>query len=144
VAVSGQGFACARCGQCCRGRGGIWLTDQGREAAARALGVAAEGLAELCLEPDRGLWAVKAGSDGYCGLWDGAGCRIHAAKPLMCRAWPLFRGPLSEEEAFLAARDACPGLHGWDWERLKAAASPGSPPPKSFRKFLLDLASRGL
>jgi Fe-S-cluster containining protein len=108
------------------------------------MGLSAAELTILCLEPDRGLWSVKVGSDGHCRLWAAEGCRIHRAKPLMCEAWPFFYGPLTEEEAFLAARDACPGLSGWDWAKLKAEAPLGPLPPKSFRKGLLTLASRGL
>ncbi|MDR0550078.1 MAG: YkgJ family cysteine cluster protein [Deltaproteobacteria bacterium] len=126
-------FACLRCGECCRGQGGIWLTENDRLKAAAFLGLTPKAFSDLFLEHERKLWSVQMGSTGYCRLWVN-GCRIQGAKPLMCQAWPFFYGLLKDEAVFTEAKAACPGLYAWDWARFKTAA-PFSP-PKSFKEFL--------
>lgn len=89
-------FECHRCGNCCRGDGFVDMTEQDIAAAAAHLSLTREAfLAEYCLP----------GSDGYIlrdqddeaqscifltvderGL---SGCRIHAAKPSQCSAFPF-------------------------------------------------------
>jgi Fe-S-cluster containining protein len=108
---------------------------------AALLDISVEELTLRYLEPQADLWAIKTSEKGYCLMWDGLGCRIHKAKPLMCAAWPYFYGPLTQEEAFKAAQDACPGLKGWVWARLKETCLKW--PPKSFYKFLSQKPFKG-
>jgi Fe-S-cluster containining protein len=125
-------FVCRRCGRCCRGRGGVWLSTAEMRAAAQRLSEA--DLAAARLTPDGAQWRLGVGLDGRCAFYL-AGCRLHPDKPRACRQWPFFYGPLKWEEAFLAARDDCPGLGGWTHaDFLAAFAALGQPwPPKSFR-----------
>jgi Fe-S-cluster containining protein len=103
-------FECQRCNVCCQGRGGIFL-EAGEIAAAAALIDLGpeEFIARHCRERE-GRYEVLVGADGACGLMGPQGCRIHQAKPAICRRWPFFPGILANPSAFEDARQACPGI----------------------------------
>ncbi|WP_338605774.1 YkgJ family cysteine cluster protein [Desulfoferula mesophila] len=103
-------FECQRCNDCCQGRGGIFL-EAGEIAAAAALVDLSpdQFIARHCRERD-GRYEVLVGADGACGLMGPQGCRIHQAKPAICRRWPFFPGILANPSAFEDARQACPGI----------------------------------
>ncbi|MDR1086430.1 MAG: YkgJ family cysteine cluster protein [Deltaproteobacteria bacterium] len=130
------GFKCQRCAGCCYGRGGIWLNRAGRRQAAGHLGMTVGEFTDSCLTWESGLWSVGVGAAGRCLLLSGSRCLIQPVKPLMCRVWPFFDGPLHDEATFREARAACPGLALLDWADFKRSA-PLKKPPRSFRIFLL-------
>jgi Fe-S-cluster containining protein len=131
-------FNCTKCGQCCYGRGGIWLNDFGRREAAEYLGLRELEFSQKYLTFDKGLWSVGTDAKGYCLLFQKSGCLIHRVKPIMCRLWPFFYGPLNDEAVFLEVKDTCPGLSDWDWARFLRARPPQMMAPKSFRAYLLE------
>ena len=105
-------FDCKLCGVCCQGEGGIYLESEKADAPARILGLTTKEFKEIYTEPKYGLLSLKTDGDGYCLLHDRQThtCRIHEAKPRMCRDWPFFYGMLSVRQAFEDAKDACPGI----------------------------------
>ncbi|MEW6263424.1 MAG: YkgJ family cysteine cluster protein [Thermodesulfobacteriota bacterium] len=105
-------FECRGCGECCRGEGGIFIAPDAVEAPARLLGVPFVDFVSRYTEPRHGLLSLKTDQDGYCLLLDRRTniCLIHAAKPVMCRDWPFFYGPLHFREGFEAAKNNCPGI----------------------------------
>ncbi|MEW5911858.1 MAG: YkgJ family cysteine cluster protein [Thermodesulfobacteriota bacterium] len=103
-------FECQRCGQCCHGRGGIFLRPAQVPAAAAELGLEPpEFLADFCRQED-GLYEVLVDAQGVCRLLGTQGCRIHQAKPDICRRWPYFDNILARRTAFEDARQGCPGI----------------------------------
>ena len=103
-------FECQRCNVCCQGRGGIFLEAAEIAAAAALVQLSpAEFIARHC-RPREGRYEVLVGADGSCGLLGPQGCRIHQAKPAICRRWPFFPGILANPSAFEDARQACPGI----------------------------------
>lgn len=115
-------FSCRRCGECCRGRGGVRLNA---EEAARAAAFLNMSLAEFgrFLAPGGPPWDIECGEKQKCLFSQPDGrCRIHPVKPKICRQWPWLPGPLAVESAFLDAKAACPGLRrDLGWEEFKAA-----------------------
>lgn len=106
-------FDCTRCGECCRGRGGIVLrgNDAGRLAAFLDMGVN-EFFARYT-EPRRGKIALRSGGAGSCVFSDNErGCSVHPAKPDVCRVWPFFRGNMVDPVSLDMARQGCPGIAG--------------------------------
>lgn len=103
-------FDCQRCNDCCTGEGGIFLTEEQMPRAAATLGLAPDEFARLYLRPADGRYAVLCGEDGRCRLLGPQGCRIHAAKPDICRRWPFFDALVKDPGAFEEAKLACPGL----------------------------------
>ncbi|UQZ87884.1 hypothetical protein C4J81_01080 [Deltaproteobacteria bacterium Smac51] len=117
-------FDCRRCGECCQGRGGVRLNEEEAGLAAAVLGISIKELKRRYLADGSPPWDILCGEDGFClfSQRDGT-CRIHQAKPAVCRAWPYLAGPLKVESAFQEAKSACPGLRrDLGWDEFKEAA----------------------
>ena len=102
-------FRCLRCGDCCKGYGGTYVTDQDIEAIAGFIGLdPGRFVAQYCtFSGSRPLLTQR--SDGYCIFWDGL-CKIHPVKPLMCRRWPFIDSLLVDLSNWLIMADSCPGM----------------------------------
>ncbi len=104
-------FECKKCGQCCRGRGGIVLAKRDLARLAAFLGLSEAETAERHALSDSGKLKLKLGADGSCIFFQaGVGCGVHAAKPDVCRAWPFFRGNIEDPYSFAMAREYCQGI----------------------------------
>lgn len=104
-------FDCRRCGECCRGMGGIILSRKDSERLAAHLGLSVAELHAGYAEEKRGKYRLRAGEDGACVFFvNGARCGVHAAKPDICRAWPYFRGNLEDPASLAMAAQGCPGI----------------------------------
>lgn len=102
-------FVCTRCGECCRGYGGTYLTAAEVADLARYLRLASEAvLARYCrLSGGRPLIAQR--EDGYCVFWDDL-CTIHPVKPRMCRQWPFIPAVVHDPGNWFAMARGCPGM----------------------------------
>ena len=103
-------FDCRRCGDCCRGRGGIVLRTLDEERLAVFLGIRVPDLRTRFTEFSHGKRGLVTGEDGWCVFFGSAGCAVHPAKPGVCRAWPFFRGNLVDPVSFAMAKAGCPGI----------------------------------
>ena len=103
-------FECLRCGDCCKGFGGTYLTGEDIEAISRYIGANPEKLiARYCnLSGTKPVLAQRP--DGYCIFWDKI-CTIHPVKPRMCRKWPFIESILVDANNWLIMADSCPGIH---------------------------------
>ena len=103
-------FQCRQCGQCCKGYGGTYLTENDIERISGHIDVdPAKFVAQFCnLSGKRPLLAQR--EDKYCIFWDQI-CTIHPVKPLMCRKWPFLESILSDPANWLIMSDSCPGIH---------------------------------
>ncbi len=103
------GFVCRRCGDCCRGVGGILVTPGEVEAVAAHLGLEpAAVIRDYLVDTPLGLQVASPG--GVCIFLEGGLCRVHPVKPRICRQWPYLPALVADPEEFEAAREACPGL----------------------------------
>jgi len=102
-------FRCLRCGDCCKGYGGTYVTDQDIETSAGFIGLdPGRFVTQYCtFSGSRPLLTQR--SDGYCIFWEGL-CKIHAVKPLMCRKWPFIDSLLVDLGNWLIMADSCPGM----------------------------------
>ena len=103
-------FECRRCGDCCKGFGGTYLTAKDIETISRYIGSNPEKfVVRYCsLSGTKPVLAQR--SDGYCIFWDNI-CTIHPVKPRMCRKWPFIESILVDAENWLIMADSCPGIH---------------------------------
>jgi Fe-S-cluster containining protein len=103
-------FQCRQCGDCCAGRGGIFVKPEEVEAMAALLALPE---AEFCR---RYVEASPLGprltvADGVCVfLLAGNNCRVHPVKPFICRQWPFLPVLLVEPDELEHAKGACPGI----------------------------------
>ena len=102
-------FECTKCGDCCRGYGGTYLTEQDIQRIAEYIDIDREiFIAKYCsLSGDTPLIAQK--KDGYCIFWDEL-CTIHPVKPRMCKQWPFIESVLVDVKNWQIMAGMCPGI----------------------------------
>jgi len=85
-------FQCVRCGACCRQPGEVRLQDNEVAPMAALLGMGVEDFTtrHTRLRDDRQGLSLQEHPDGTCIFLEGTppSCRIQAAKPEQCRAFP--------------------------------------------------------
>ena len=104
-------FQCRQCGDCCAGRGGIFVKPDEVEAMAALLALP---VAEFCRRfveaSDLGPRLTVA--DEVCVfLMAGSLCRVHPVKPSICRQWPFLPALLMHPDELEHAKTACPGIN---------------------------------
>ena len=110
-------FECRKCGDCCKGYGGTYLSKADIVNIAAYIGMSPETFKSThCrISGDRPFLAQKA--NGYCVFWDRV-CTIHPVKPRMCRQWPYIENVLREVENWRVMGAMCPGIRSDAPERL--------------------------
>ena len=102
-------FECQKCGVCCKGYGGIFVTEQEANAIAKFLKITQDQfLSRYCEESSRRTM-LRTGANGCCILWDGL-CTIHPVKPNLCSTWPYLKSVLIDKNNLTVIQNACPGL----------------------------------
>jgi Fe-S-cluster containining protein len=105
-----QLFTCTRCGDCCKGFGGTYLSSTDIASIADYLGVTAEQFVVGYTTMSGSRRLIRQGEDGYCIFWDQV-CTIHPVKPKMCRQWPYIRSILVDVGNWRAMAASCPGMN---------------------------------
>jgi len=104
-------FECRQCGECCAGRGGIFVTPREAEAMAAFLEMSGAEFRRRFVE-DSPLGPRLTVADGVCVfLRAGNLCRVHPVKPRICRQWPFLPALLRHPDELEHAKTACPGLN---------------------------------
>lgn len=101
-------FECRKCGDCCRGYGGTFVTDRDIKRISAYLGIEPEFFLSHYCEWSGNRPLIKSGEDGYCVFWDEV-CTIHEVKPRMCKIWPFIDSVLVDPGNWAAIRSVCPG-----------------------------------
>ena len=105
----GDLFACRRCGECCKGYGGTYITENEIDNICRYLGLEGNTFIERYCQMSGDRPVIAQGPNGYCIFWDKL-CIIHAVKPRMCRNWPFIEGILVDPKNWQAMAASCPGM----------------------------------
>ena len=102
-------FQCERCGECCQGYGGTYVTPEDISAIAEYTRTDPERfVTDFCqLSGEKPILAQ--GPEGYCIFWDKL-CTIHPVKPRMCRAWPFIQPVLKDIRNWEIMSRSCPGI----------------------------------
>jgi Fe-S-cluster containining protein len=104
-------FQCRQCGDCCAGRGGIFVKPREVEEMAALLKLP---VAEFCRRyvEASALGPRLATANGVCVfLMADKYCRVHPVKPFICRQWPFLPALLVDPEELEQAKTACPGIN---------------------------------
>lgn len=102
-------FVCRKCGDCCRGYGGTYLTQDDITAIADYIKVDPSRFVSEYCELSGGKPLLGQREDGYCIFWKEL-CTIHPVKPRMCRTWPFIQSVLTDINNWQAMADSCPGI----------------------------------
>ncbi len=116
-------FECTKCGDCCKGYGGTYLTESDIIKIAAFVDVdIVEFKRRYCvLSGNRPVLAQRA--NGYCIFFD-QHCSIHAVKPRMCRQWPFIQSLMVDIANWRIMAGVCPGMNNkMDDRHLLAAIS---------------------
>ena len=103
-------FECRRCGDCCKGFGGTYLTGEDIEAISRYIGSNPKKFVARYCSHSGTKPVLAQRSDGYCIFWDKI-CTIHPVKPRMCRKWPFIESIIVDANNWLTMADSCPGIN---------------------------------
>ena len=86
-------FRCVRCGQCCRWKGLVKVTEEEADSIAAFLNMDPRSFINSLtrLSPDRTTLSLLEKEDGSCYFYDEEArvCRIQPVKPRQCRAFPF-------------------------------------------------------
>lgn len=104
-----QIFDCIRCGDCCRGYGGTYLSATDILSIAEYISVDPETFVSDYCAPSGSRLLLRQRPDGYCIFWEKL-CTIHAVKPQMCRQWPYLKSVLVDDTNWHSMASMCPGI----------------------------------
>ncbi len=105
-------FDCTRCGICCTGENGI-VVDNSKDLPRLLdfFNIDIEELDQKYTKIHNNKRVLRSGDDKNCLFFDrSSGCKIHEARPDICRAWPYFRGNMLDSVSLEMAKSDCKGL----------------------------------
>ncbi|MCK5783702.1 MAG: YkgJ family cysteine cluster protein [Desulfobacterales bacterium] len=102
-------FQCKKCGECCKGFGGTYVTEKDIDAIARYIHKDPETFIEDFCQKSGSKHVLAQGDNGYCIFWDEL-CTIHPVKPRMCRAWPFIESVIKDIKNWKMMAGSCPGI----------------------------------
>jgi len=102
-------FKCTMCGDCCKGYGGTFITNDDINAIADYIKADHESFVSEYCEMSGGKPVLARGRNGYCVFWDKI-CKIHSVKPRMCRQWPFIKSVLADTDNWYVMAGMCPGI----------------------------------
>ncbi|MDO9567516.1 MAG: YkgJ family cysteine cluster protein [Candidatus Desulfaltia sp.] len=102
-------FKCEKCGDCCKGYGGTFVTEKDIKAIAGYLKTDHKSfIKDYCyMSGSRPVLAQQ--KNGYCIFWDKI-CTIHPVKPKMCKQWPFIKSVLIDVNNWQIMASVCPGI----------------------------------
>lgn len=104
-------FTCQQCGQCCKGYGGTYVSQDHINKIARFIDVTPEAFIQHYCDRSGDRYVLTRGEDGFCIFFDHEKqCTIHDVKPYMCRAWPFIQSVIDSPENWNLMAGACPGM----------------------------------
>jgi Fe-S-cluster containining protein len=102
-------FKCRKCGDCCKGYGGTFITQKEIETIAAYIHTDPETFVENYCQTSGGKRILAQAGDMYCIFWNGL-CTIHPVKPRMCRTWPFIESILVDTNNWYIMASLCPGI----------------------------------
>jgi len=102
-------FNCKKCGDCCKGYGGTFVTSKDIEAISQYIKTDPEEfIKNYCHMSGRKPLLIQ-GENDHCIFWDKV-CTIHPVKPVMCKSWPFIQSVLTDVKNWHIMASFCPGI----------------------------------
>ncbi len=102
-------FECRQCGDCCRGYGGTYVTEDDINRIAAHIGEDPDCFKRRYCQMSAGRPVLAQAENGYC-VFHKELCRIHPVKPRMCRRWPFIDAVLEDIQNWKIMGASCPGI----------------------------------
>ncbi len=103
-------FECEKCGECCKGYGGTFVTDEDIKRIASYIDADKKTFKEKYCAVSGGKPVLVQADNGYCIFWDEL-CTIHPVKPRMCRAWPFIESVIKDTKNWGIMSASCIGIN---------------------------------
>lgn len=104
-------FTCLLCGDCCRGEPGfVWVTPSNIRAISETLGMAEDEFKAAYVRKAHGRFSLIEHENGDCVFWSAEGCKVYAARPLLCRTFPFWPEYLRSGYAWGRVQRRCPAI----------------------------------
>jgi uncharacterized protein len=102
-------FNCRRCGDCCKGYGGTFVTETEIEKIAAHIHTDPDTFVKDYCQISGGKMILAQAENMYCIFWNGL-CTIHPVKPRMCKTWPFIESVLFDVGNWHIMASLCPGI----------------------------------
>ena len=102
-------FKCTKCGDCCKGYGGTFVTAQDIDAIAGYINTDPKHFVADYCQMSGGKPVLAQGKNSYCIFWDKL-CTIHPVKPRMCKSWPFLESVLIDINNWHIMAASCAGI----------------------------------
>ena len=108
---AGLRFRCTRCGNCCRGAGNVWVSDDEVAALAARLELPRDEFrSEYTRRSGRGV-VLRQKRNQDCVFWsDSAGCEVYTQRPRQCQSYPFWSGNVHSRDNWQSESRSCPGI----------------------------------
>lgn len=104
-------FTCQQCGECCKGFGGTYVTQQDIINISSYIDFDPDKFIARYCDASGSRCVLTLGEDGCCIFFDKKKqCTIHPVKPYMCKAWPFIQTIIKHPENWEAMSNSCPGI----------------------------------
>ncbi|KPA14325.1 Fe-S oxidoreductase [Candidatus Magnetomorum sp. HK-1] len=105
-------FQCQKCGDCCKGYGGTYVTKLDIQKISNFIHLTSEQFIEkYCVLSGKKYLLAQSTDTDYCIFWDHDKlCTIHPVKPRMCRNWPYIHSVLLDPGNWAMMGSCCPGI----------------------------------
>jgi len=104
-------FECRLCGQCCKGFGGTYVTQEDIQNICRYIHADPATFIDRYCDMSGSRPVLTTGESGTCIFFEPEKqCTIHPVKPYMCRAWPFITTLIANPENWNTMANSCPGM----------------------------------
>jgi uncharacterized protein len=104
-------FECKLCGECCKGFGGTYVTQQDIGNIAQYIHCNEDKFTGEYCDKSGSRFVLTLGENGCCVFFDPTKqCTIHPVKPYMCRAWPFLATIIKNPENWNTMANSCKGM----------------------------------
>ncbi len=111
---NGLQFSCTQCGKCCTGSPGyVWLMEAEIFEMAEFLKITVSDFKKLYVRRlgQKYLLVEKKSDNHSCIFYQDQKCRVYAARPLQCRAYPFWQENVHSEKSWQQTAQECEGIH---------------------------------
>jgi uncharacterized protein len=102
-------FICQKCGDCCKGYGGTFVTKKDIIRIADYIGAERDTFVDKYCAVSGNRPVLAQAENGFCIFWDNL-CTIHPVKPKMCKKWPFLESVLTDISNWHIMAGSCPGI----------------------------------